>query len=63
MPSLQKYRIIIFPPNFFKKTFSKNSVLFRFVQKPSLDCALAKSVNAISNLSNSKTTEKELSIE
>ena len=46
--------------NFFKKSFFKTPVLFRFAQKHSLDCALTKSVRTTSNLNNSKTTKEQV---
>ena len=47
----------------FKKTFSVKPVIFRFVQKPSQDCALTKSVKTISNLKNSKIPKEKLKVE
>ena len=39
--------------NSFKKTF-----IFRFVQKPSSDCAITKSLKTLSNQNNPKRTIK-----
>ena len=44
--------------NFIKSTFFKKPVIFCFVQKPSLDSALTKSIKTISNLNNSKITKE-----
>ena len=46
----------------FKKIFFKKSVIFRFVQKISSDCALPKSAKTISNLNNSKISKEQLKV-
>ena len=46
---------------FFQKDIVlKKSVTFRFVQKPSYNCALTKRVRTISNLNQSKTPKEQL---
>ena len=46
-----------------KRHLLKKSVIFRFVQKPSWDCALTKSVKTISNLNHTKPPKEQLKVE
>ena len=48
--------------NIFKKTYFKDPVIFRLDQIPSLGRTLTKGVKTISNLSNSKATNKTFKV-
>ena len=50
--------------NLFKKTFFYiKSVIFRFAQKPSQDCALNKKCKNYIYMNNSKNTKEQLKVE
>ena len=63
---MQKYHIknlVFYKPIYNIANIFNHIVVFRFVQKRSLDCALTIIVKTISNLNDPKTTKEQLNVE